>query len=174
MNETRSVYVGVDPGASGAIAVIWPAGSEDYRPGEIVFFDLTRSALDLIEFLREQRIRSQVYGRQIAAVIESVNSFGMGRQSAFKFGASWATARTALLATGISLIAEPTAAQWKRTIFGATLKGLDKKGLKLASRDKARELYPDAAADLARVKDADRAEALLMAHYGKLIHRQGW
>jgi crossover junction endodeoxyribonuclease RuvC len=161
MNETRSVYVGVDPGASGAIAVLWPA--DGGRIWDVEFHDMNGSVLDMIEFLRSVKARAE--GRDIVAAIENVNSFGMGRQSAFKFGASWGSVRTAVLGAGFKLAAEPTAGQWKRTIFGSTLKGLDKKALKTASRDKARQLYPQAADDLARVKDADRAEALLIAEY---------
>jgi hypothetical protein len=166
-----TAYIGIDPGAEGAIAVLWPSGASDGSVGEIAFFDMNGSDHDLIDFLRDQKIRASVYGHQIAAVLENVNSFGMGRQSAFKFGGAWRGVRVALIALGIPLIAEPTAAQWKLRIFGSTIKGFDKKALKTASRDKARQLFPWAARDLARVKDADRAEALLLAEYGRMIRR---
>jgi crossover junction endodeoxyribonuclease RuvC len=49
---------------------------------------------------------------------------------------------------------------WKK-LFG--LNGADKKD----SLDVARRLYPALGADLARVKDHNRSEALLLAHFGQ-------
>lgn len=40
---------------------------------------------------------------------------------------------------------------------------------KRASLEKARMLFPGAAADLKRVKDHNRGEALLIAHYGRSV-----
>ena len=162
-----TAYIGIDPGTEGAIAVLWPDTSTP------TFFDMG-SDHDLIDFLRRVQDAARIpNGHDLAAVLENVNSFGMGRQSAFKFGGAWRGVRVALIALGIPLVAEPTAAQWKKAVFGATIKGLDKKGLKTASRDKARELFPSAAPNLARVKDADRAEALLLAHYGRMTAHNG-
>lgn len=158
-----TAYLGVDPGVEGAIAVLWPDDS-------VSFFDMNGSDHDLIDFLRDIQRTATEAGCGLAAVLENVNAFKMGRQSAFKFGGAWRGVRVAILALGIPLIAEPTSHQWKSALFGSTIKGLDKKALKTASRNKARELFPRISSRLARVKDADRAEGLLLAEWGRRFH----
>lgn len=59
---------------------------------------------------------------------------------------------------------------WKRHFGLLRKKGQEDAG-KDRSRDKARALYPGACPLLARVKDHNRAEALLLAHYG--LHTLG-
>ncbi len=152
--------IGIDPGIEGAIALI--------RSGGIVeTFDIARSMDDAITVLRD------LAGSVDGCVIEKVGAMPkQGVSSTFNFGVTYGHLRGAVIALGIPLIAEPTPVVWKRLIFGATIKGVDRGDQKRMARDKARELYPGAVDLLRRVKDADRAEAILLAHYGLLIRAQ--
>ena len=58
-------------------------------------------------------------------------------------------------------VAEVAPAKWKRSV------GLPVGATKNDSRLRAMELYPEVAASVALVKDDGRAEALLVAHYGR-------
>ena len=89
--------------------------------------------------------------------IESQNSFGMGRQSAFNFGQGVGVLKAVLATLGIpySMVGP---AKWKKHF------NLNRD--KDASRLLATRLYPKNAKDFLRKKDDGRAEALLIARYG--------
>ena len=156
------MIIGIDPGNDGAIALL----SDD----EIQLWDIDGSLVDAIN--RLALIKRMWPVNLDGAVIEKVGAFpGQGRQSCFVFGANWGHLRGACIALGIPILAEPIPAKWKAAIFGAGKRPKEKSALKQLSRDKARELFPSASADLARKKDADRAEALLLAEYGRRLLR---
>ena len=79
----------------------------------------------------------------------------------FKFGRTLGFAHAVVLGTHPRPSVEfTTPAQWKGKL------GLLNSG-KGASREKAVNLFPSTESYLARVKDDGRAEALLLAHYGR-------
>ena len=156
-----SIIIGIDPGKSGAIAVL-----DDCCRVEI--YDIGGSLVDAVTRLKQL---SEVYDIT-GVVIEKVHSFPkQGVASSFDFGCTYGHLRGACIALGIPIIAEPSPQQWKKAIFGSSISKLDKAGQKRAARDKARELYPLTAPMLARVKDADKAEALLLCVYGARMNR---
>lgn len=157
-----SIIAGIDPGKTGALAILYPDGSAE-------FFDVPRDTVkgkDVPAWSAWQ----EEWGAALSlagvdtVVIENVASRpGQGVSSMFKFG------RTLGFVHAIVLSVRPrpsihfiTPGQWKGKL------GLlnSSKG---ASREKAVNLYPTTAAKLKRVKDDGRAEALLMAHLGKSI-----
>jgi len=147
------VIIGIDPGINGAIAVI--------NKNNIYLYDIDGSLIDAINTLKE-------YADADGVVIEKVASMPkQGVSSTFNFGCTYGHLRGACIALGIPIIAEPTPVVWKRKIFGAGIFGKDRSGQKTAARDKARELYPSISGELKRVKDSDRAEALLLAEFGR-------
>lgn len=88
---------------------------------------------------------------------EAINSFGMGRQSAFNFGQGYGVLKGVLSTLDIPYtIISP--AKWKKHF------NLNRD--KDASRLLATRLYPKNAKDFLRKKDDGRAEALLIARYG--------
>jgi crossover junction endodeoxyribonuclease RuvC len=97
-------------------------------------------------------------------VLELQQAFpGQGVSSTFKLGQNYGIWLAAIASCGWPLtIVRP--AEWKK---GLGYPAKDKKEGKAYSLTLARRLYPAAAGDLARVKDHNRAEALLLAHYGK-------
>jgi crossover junction endodeoxyribonuclease RuvC len=97
-------------------------------------------------------------------VIERAGAWpGQGVSSTFKFGrATGAIEATIALCSVPVEIVEPSA--WKRFW---KLPGKDKE----AARQKALQLFPDAHAALARKRDHNRAESLLIALYGASVRR---
>ena len=81
-----------------------------------------------------------------------------GASSGYKFGRSVGALEATVALCNVPLeIIEPSV--WKRAL---RLKGKDKEG----SRQKALELFPHAQHLLARKKDHQRAEAMLIAYFG--------
>ncbi len=155
------VFAGIDPGKSGALAILHPDNSVD-------FFDVPKIKLrgkELPAYAEWQT--SWSLALEICSVdkvvIEDVGSRpGQGVSSMFKFGRTLGFAHAIVL----GICPRPsvqfcTPAAWKGKL------GLLKSD-KGASREKAISLYPATEGQLARVKDDGRAEALLLAHYGRL------
>jgi crossover junction endodeoxyribonuclease RuvC len=93
----------------------------------------------------------------VVGIIEHVSAApGQGVSSAFNFGKTYGTLRTALKACEVPF-RTVTPAEWKRAL---KLPGLDKS----ASLEMARELWPEATC-FSRAKDHNRAEAALLAYY---------
>jgi crossover junction endodeoxyribonuclease RuvC len=145
--------IGIDPGLSGALAVLAPDGTVErladlpvIRDGRLAWIDGCGLQSLLIDSL---------YGRPARAIVERVGAMPkQGVASAFTFGVTFGSILAVLQARHLSIeLVTPTT--WKRALG----LGSDKR----ASLDKARLLYPTADLDLA--KHDGRAEALLLAHW---------
>jgi len=149
-----SLIIGIDPGLSGALAILGPAGElerlEDLpviRDGRLAWVDGGALQSLLLDTLN---------GRPVRAIVERVSAMPrQGVASAFNFGVGFGSVLGVLQALhiGIELV---TPAVWKRALHLSADKA--------ASLHKARLLYPSA--ELHLVKHDGRAEALLLAHYG--------
>ena len=151
--------VGIDPGKSGALAILHPDGS-------VRFFDVPTIKLrgkDRPAWTEWVNVWSDAlrWASPDMIVIEDIAARpGQGVTSMFTFG------RTLGFVHGIcaSVVDCPiyfvTPSVWKVKMG---LLNSDKG----ASREKCRSLYPSIAPSVARVKDDGRAEALLLAHYGR-------
>ena len=139
---------GIDPGKTGAIALL--------------YCDLSLYLEDMPIFGKE------VSGTGLAATfgeftpkhiyIENVNSFGMGRQSAFNFGQGLGVIKGVLCTLQIpySLV---TPGKWKRHFNLSRDKD--------AARAAATRLFPKNANQFARNKEDGRAESALIALFAK-------
>jgi crossover junction endodeoxyribonuclease RuvC len=89
---------------------------------------------------------------------------GMGAAGAFRFGGIFYALKAVLACCDVpyTLVTPQT---WKKA---HSLKGPDKE----ASRRRALQLFPDAAGVLARKKDQNRAEAMLLAEFGARPYQQ--
>lgn len=155
------IFAGIDPGKTGALAIL-------YGDNTVEFFDVPRVKLkgkDAVAFAEWQtnwHMALTLAGVD-NAVIEDVGARpGQGVSSMFKFGRTLGFAHAIVL--GIRprpAIRFATPGQWKAKLG---LLNSDKG----ASREKAIGLFPGVESRLARVKDDGRAEALLIAHYGRL------
>ena len=143
------ITIGVDPGASGAIAWIDERGKSCVEKMPDTLQDLWELICDITNFPR-----STIDGRKYKAYIEQVSSSPqMGVVSAFSFGRGYGNLEMALTAAGIPF--ERVRPQvWQKAM------GCMTKGNKNISKSKAQELFPDK-----KVIHAT-ADALLIALYG--------
>lgn len=160
--------LGVDPGLNGALAIFDPSKSpasglrwvvEDVP----VIGDDKRelNAAVLRDFLRRYS-PDHAFVELVSAMpsIPGPNGVrrGMGATSAFRFGGVFYGLKAVLSCCDVPF-ETITPQSWKK-YYG--MKGPDKE----ASRLKALNLFPDASAFLARKKDQNRAEAMLIAKCG--------
>ena len=148
-----SLTIGIDPGLSGALAIVSADGSVELVTDLPIVRDLSLAWVDGGEL--QSIILGALQGRTAVAMVERVSSMPrQGIASAFQFGVGFGSILSVLQALHISL-EFVTPAVWKRSY------GLGKD--KHASLHKARLMFPTAELHLA--KHDGRAEALLIAHY---------
>ena len=144
-------WIGIDPGASGAIAIL---GSESviYANDHL---DISSSSTWLFEWNCEFDIQM--------ALLERVSAMPkQGVSSTFKFGINYGTWQGLLTALRISwMLVSPK--DWQKGLVCKT-DGADSKERSL---NVARRMFPDV--DLHRKKDHDKADALLIAYYARSL-----
>jgi crossover junction endodeoxyribonuclease RuvC len=151
----RSVVVGIDPGANGAIGIIDSESLEFVEairlPGD-----------DLIEWKNIIKRISQNYNVR-AVWLEKVHAFpGQGVVSMFSFGMQFGLAGlAAIMITDRTFYVHPRV--WKRKVIDAMLMK-EANNTKKASLMFARRMWPEAG--LSKAKDEGIAEALCIALYG--------
>jgi crossover junction endodeoxyribonuclease RuvC len=148
-----SLNIGIDPGLSGALAILSSDGTPELLADLPIVRDRSLAWIDGSEL--QSLIVGALGGRGAAAMVERVSSMpGQGIASSFQFGIGFGSILGVLQALHIR-IEFVTAVVWKRSY------GLSKD--KHASLHKARLMFPTAELHLA--KHEGRAEALLIAHY---------
>lgn len=147
-------YCGIDPGLTGAIALLDSTGSLLYLD-DLPAIDGRLSASLLDQWFDDIAPHTPTF-----VYIERVHSMPkMGVRSMFVFGHTLGVIEGVVGARRLpSRLITPT--QWKRAM-GVTAD-------KDTSRARALELWPAHADLFRRKKDADRAEAALIAKYGML------
>jgi crossover junction endodeoxyribonuclease RuvC len=163
--------LGVDPGKTGALALFQPLRTAESGLRWIV---IDMPVVD--DELNAMAIRDWIMRHSPDhAFIEHVTAMPsiadkktgvrrrMGATGAFHFGGMFYGIKAIIACCGIP-ITLVTAGKWKKA---HGLVGPDKE----KSRKRAIELYPDMASALARKKDANRAEAMLIAHWGDMQER---
>lgn len=151
--------LGIDPGLSGAISII------DVRKGLVDAIDMPTVEIKVGKSMK-RRVAPEViaselrtYAPYAVAYIEKVSAMpGQGVSSMFAFGEAYGLVRGVLAGMGIPCTAV-TPAVWTKAMRVA--------GGKDGSRQRAMELWPDKAALFKRVKDDGRADAALIAQWGK-------
>jgi crossover junction endodeoxyribonuclease RuvC len=159
------IYIGIDPGLNGAVGVI----REDIRLGPLVFDTPTM----VVSGVKEKRMYNTAAmaqlllpymdNQEVLVVLENVHSMPkQGVASSFSFGQGLGMWQGIIAALGLPL-EMPSPQRWKKEMLA------DQGKEKAAARFKAMQLFPAIAAQFARVKDDGRAEALLMAEYGRRL-----
>ena len=150
--------IGIDPGLSGAIAI-----SEDNKVLSI--FDMPvmaegkknkrqlNSAL-LVNLLKENVLNNE----EVAIVVEQVNAMpGQGVTSMFNFGQTFGAIKGICAALGFPIFfVRPS--KWKK-YFELINSSKD------SSRTKAIEMYPKLSNQLAKKKDVNKSDAILIARF---------
>lgn len=150
--------LGIDPGASGAVAVLDGAGALLFVE-DMPSVEKGVASAELLAGIMAAALDA-AGGWLDAAVVEQVGAMSkQGVSSTFKFGTSYGIARMAACSTGAQRILTPTPATWKRDLKLSKDKN--------ASRAMAVKLWPAWADSFRRVMDADRAEAALLAEWGR-------
>ena len=165
---TRLEYVlGIDPGLKGALCLLRTSG-------------LTIEGLYDMPVAKEGKVDAaklalivgicQLQGAIVAAAVELVSS--MPRQAgAFNFGVSAGVVHGALGALGIPMVFIPPAV-WKPACGLRRLTNESQAQNKSRARVLAAKLWPEHAADFAKVKNDGRAESALLARY--YVTNMGW
>ena len=150
--------VGIDPGKSGAMSIV-------YGDGAVQCFDVPHGKVNgknkpLFHAWASSWAPALEFAAPDLIVIERVNSMpGQGVTSMFSFGQTLGFVHAIACLSG-ARVEFVTPSVWKGKM-GLLNSGKD------ASREKFRTLWPKHAALVARVKDDGRAEAALLAHYGR-------
>lgn len=131
----NTVCIGIDPGQSGGIALLWPNIGGIKNP---VTHKMPETERDLLELMREIDEQVGNYGFLASAAIEKVHGGGarmMTPNSAFTFGMGYGGLRMAVIAAGIPF-REVTPQRWQKDL--ACMTGGDKNVTKAA----AQRLFP--------------------------------
>jgi crossover junction endodeoxyribonuclease RuvC len=149
------VILGIDPGATGGLALLDPDG-ELTAVHDMPYLDGSVSAPLVAAIIRDTDAITAAYVERAQAMPRQ------GIASTFKYGTGYGVLLGVLGALHIpTTTVRPT--EWKRTAGLSADKG--------ASRRRAIELWPAQAETFARVKDDGRAEAALIARHGWLAWR---
>jgi hypothetical protein len=148
-------FVGIDPGVTGALALIAPDDTQVH--------DMPRT-VDGVDGKLLWKLLA-LWGPD-EVIVERTHAMPKnGSKAAYSQGDSNGSIRTAVHITGIPLVWVPPQT-WQRhySLFGGNFTDTERKQ---RSRWRAQELFPSLADQLGRAKDHNRAEALLIAEYGK-------
>lgn len=161
---TYKFVIGIDPGLSGAIAMLtrsssrvnfvadMPIEPKSARNGNQV------DALALLKMLNRLRNTAENWPASLDVYIEKVNAMpGQGVVSMFNFGEGCGIVRGVVATTELPY-AFVTPNKWKKVLG---LSGHDKQ----YALTIAKQLHPELADRLTRKKDVGRADAILIAHY---------
>lgn len=143
------LYIGVDPGQSGAIAVV-------DQVGDVQFIKSSETERDLYDFVCQYT----PWTKSCFAYIERVHSMPkQGVASSFKFGQSYGFLRGLLISSGIGF-EEVSPVKWQ------TAMGCRSGGDKNVTKSRAQQLFPNV-----KITHAN-ADALLIAEYARRTRTQ--
>ena len=150
--------IGVDPGLSGAIAIL-----ENNRVKELfdmpVMSDGKKNKRQLNSAHLVKIIKDNIKDSEdTVMVVEQVNAMpGQGVTSMFNFGQTFGAIKGVCAALGLPIFfVRPS--KWKKH-FELINSSKD------SSRTKAIEMYPSLSGDLARKKDVNKSDAILIARF---------
>ena len=150
--------IGIDPGLSGAIAIlennrvlnifeipVMPEGKKNKRQ---------LNSAQLVKLLRDNISKNE----EVAVVVEQVNAMpGQGVTSMFNFGQTFGAIKGICASLGLPIFfVRPS--KWKKH-FELINSSKD------SSRTKAIEMYPSLSNDLAKKKDVNKSDAILIARF---------
>lgn len=169
------IYIGIDPGLNGAVGIIDDTAEFPDKPKVQVFDTPTmlvagektkrRYNTAAMAKLLEPFVETFESHPEVLVILENVHSMPkQGVASSFSFGQGLGMWQGIIAALGLPL-EMPSPQRWKKEILAD--QGRDKD----ASRFKAIQLFPALAAELSRVKDDGRAEAILMAEFGRRLRK---
>lgn len=163
------VFIGIDPGVHGAVALLSPDGSVSVHDTPVIVVDGAKRKQTKMngpmcaEILR--RIKDAYGIEAVTVILEQPNAMIGSKWGSFQnFTLGRSLGVWEGIVAGIGFRLETVSPQrWK--------KSLQLPADKDQARLKATQWFPAAAHSLARKKDDGRAEALLLAEYGRRLFR---
>ena len=155
---------GIDPGVSGAISILENKKIiEVYDMPTMIDGKKNKKQVNGSQVSNIIRERLKNNNKEIVVVVEHVNAMpGQGVTSMFNFGQSFGVIKGVCAALSLPIyFVRPT--KWKKH-FNLI------KTNKEASRTKVIEVYPEISSQLSRKKDANKADAILIARYFNDTH----
>lgn len=165
------LFVGIDPGLTGAIAILDSAkGEVRFKDAPVLSMMVGKSVKNIMDARGAASCLAEFQGRAVHVVLEKVGAMprmaggkvesSMGATSAFNFGMGFGIWQGILAALSLRHeIVHP--ATWKKAMMRDMEKDKD------ASRVKAMQLFPQVSEALKLKKHHGRADALLMAEFGR-------
>ena len=152
------IIIGIDPGISGAISIIENKKIlEVYDTPTMIDGKKNKKQINgaQVTAIIKERLNS---GKDVVVVVEQVNAMpGQGVTSMFNFGQSFGVVKGICAALSLPIyFVRPT--KWKKH-FNLIKTNKD------ASRTKVIEVYPEISSSLSRKKDANKADAILIATF---------
>ena len=150
--------IGIDPGLSGAIAILennkvisifeMPVMSEGKKNKRQL------NSAQLVQLLKDNIAENE----EVSVIVEQVNAMpGQGVTSMFNFGQTFGAIKGVCAALGLPIFfVRPS--KWKKH-FELINSSKD------SSRTKAIEMYPSLSNDLAKKKDVNKSDAILIARF---------
>lgn len=156
MTTIDPIILGVDPGQSGALAFLGGADG-------LVVIDMPKATGAALGALIRDLL---VEARPVEAWVEQVG-YMPGQRGGWTFAEGYGVVLGTLGAWDVPVRHLP-ASTWKKAVGLTKRKGETKAQTKTRSRQLAMETWPHCAHLFTRVKDDGRAEAALIARYGRL------
>jgi len=159
------IFIGIDPGLGGAVGVLTPEYAHVFdTPTVLVEGEATKRKY--LTAAMATLLRPFADRRDVLAILEHVHSMPkQGVASSFSFGEGKGMWEGILAAFNIPTeLVSPQ--RWKKAIMA------DQGKEKSAARFKAMQLFPAIAGEFKLVKHDGRAEALLMAEYGRRLRKE--
>ena len=152
------IIIGIDPGISGAICILENRKVlEVYETPTMIDGKKNKRQVNgaQVTNIIKERLNEN---KEVVVVVEHVNAMpGQGVTSMFNFGQSFGVIKGICSALSIPIyFVRPT--KWKK-YFNLIKTNKD------ASRTKVIEVYPEISSKLSRKKDANKADAILIARY---------
>ena len=158
------IFLGIDPGATGAVALIRSDGSVTFWDTPVVHIKSGKKTKTEMNASAASELLAGIRDESKDAVfvtIEKVSSMpGQGVASMFSFGKNFGTWLGILAALKLPY-QQISPVTWKKSMMFGMPKEKD------ASRVKAMQLFPNTHRDLNLMKHHGRADALLIAEYGR-------
>lgn len=160
------VYVGIDPGLTGAVGVIWTDGTATVSDTPTALVEGEKSKHKYMAAAMALLLKPFADCKDVLAILENVHSMPkQGVASSFGFGEGKGIWEGILAAYSIPTeLVSPQ--RWKKAIMA------DQGKEKSAARFKAMALFPALTEQMKLVKHDGRAEALLMAEYGRRLREK--
>lgn len=160
-------FIGIDPGLDGAIAILCGNNVLTYDMPTVSYKiagNKTRREMNIGAFA------SIVRKVEAETFLEALNGRPDRGATEFRIGENYGMLKASLVLTGTpySMVSPQ---KWKNYYGLKKTKGMTTSEFKELSRELAIQIFPDHEKMFARKKDSDRAEAALIANYGRELSR---